>query len=97
MHILALATQWKYIPDLVVGRPIIDNWLVWYSRMTNSKIIDSTFTALALHQRANGFVKKVNFCNSLFTDYNINFYKTYNSFSNIEVSHFSNTQIMPFA
>jgi hypothetical protein len=36
---------WKYIPDLVVGRPIIDNWLVWYSRMTNSKIIDSTFTA----------------------------------------------------
>ena len=54
---------WKYIPDLVVGRPIIDNWLVWYSRMTNSKIIDSTFTALALHQRANGFVKKVNFCN----------------------------------
>jgi hypothetical protein len=29
---------WEYVPDLVIGRALIDNWLIWYSNNKNRSI-----------------------------------------------------------
>lgn len=41
---------WTNVPDLVVGRPAYDNWLVLYARDNNMTVIDVTETVLAVHQ-----------------------------------------------
>ncbi|KAK3085732.1 hypothetical protein FSP39_007925 [Pinctada imbricata] len=41
---------WDRIPDVVVGRPAFDNWIVWYTKKKNYTTIDATATLLAVHQ-----------------------------------------------
>lgn len=41
---------WKETPNLVVGRPAYDNWLVYHARKQNHTVIDATNTILAVHQ-----------------------------------------------
>ena len=41
---------WYSIPDVVIGRPGYDNWLVWNSRRLKHWTIDATNTLLAVHQ-----------------------------------------------
>lgn len=54
---------WEFVPNLVIGRPLIDNWLIWYARQIGAKVIDITGTVLAVHQLANG-LKRIHFmCN----------------------------------
>ncbi|KAJ8321377.1 hypothetical protein KUTeg_001059 [Tegillarca granosa] len=54
---------WEYVPDLVIGRPLVDNWLIWYARQIGAKVIDTSGTVLAVHQLANG-LKRIKFmCN----------------------------------
>ena len=41
---------WKKIPEVVIGRPAFDNWLVYHTRKQNQTLIDATRTILAVHQ-----------------------------------------------
>ena len=41
---------WKDIPEVVIGRPAFDNWLVYHTRKQNYTVIDATRTILAVHQ-----------------------------------------------
>ncbi|CAC5385621.1 unnamed protein product [Mytilus coruscus] len=41
---------WKDAPDLVVGRPGFDNWIVANARLMNFSVIDTTETIIAVHQ-----------------------------------------------
>ena len=41
---------WKNIPEVVIGRPAFDNWLVYHTRKQNQTVIDATRTILAVHQ-----------------------------------------------
>ncbi|KAK3107810.1 hypothetical protein FSP39_022695 [Pinctada imbricata] len=54
---------WEFIPDLVVGRPLVDNWLIWYARKVGAKIIDASASVLAVHQLANGLKRIKTLCN----------------------------------
>ncbi|VDI08100.1 Hypothetical predicted protein [Mytilus galloprovincialis] len=42
--------HWKDAPDLVVGRPGFDNWIVANARLMNFSVIDTTETIIAVHQ-----------------------------------------------
>ncbi|GAB1609618.1 uncharacterized protein LOC115217495 [Argonauta hians] len=44
---------WKDIPNLVIGRPAYDNWLVAHARRSNFTVVDGTDTILAVHQTTN--------------------------------------------
>ncbi|CAI9729690.1 Hypothetical predicted protein [Octopus vulgaris] len=44
---------WKDIPNLVIGRPAYDNWLVAHARRSNFTVIDASDTILAVHQTTN--------------------------------------------
>lgn len=54
---------WEYVPDLVIGRALIDNWLIWYARRVGAKVIDVTGTVIAVHQLANGLKRIQCNCN----------------------------------
>lgn len=54
---------WNHVPDLALGRMLLDNWLVWFARVSGSKVIDVTATVLALHQRELGFKPHHRMCN----------------------------------
>ena len=41
---------WHRIPDLVIGRPRYDNFLVMTASLHNMGVVDATETAVALHQ-----------------------------------------------
>ncbi|XP_052232705.1 uncharacterized protein LOC127845678 isoform X3 [Dreissena polymorpha] len=41
---------WNEVPEVVVGRPGYDNWLVYNSRKMKYNVIDATKTILAVHQ-----------------------------------------------
>lgn len=41
---------WKDIPEVVIGRPAYDNWLVYNARKQRQTVIDATRTILAVHQ-----------------------------------------------
>ena len=41
---------WKDIPELAIGKPVYDVWLVANARYQNHTVIDSTYTLLAAHQ-----------------------------------------------
>ncbi|XP_014771269.1 uncharacterized protein LOC106869864 [Octopus bimaculoides] len=41
---------WENIPELIVGSPAYDNWLVTYSLISRFVVIDVTNTVLAVHQ-----------------------------------------------
>ncbi|KAK3092857.1 hypothetical protein FSP39_007986 [Pinctada imbricata] len=41
---------WDTVPDLVVGRPAYDNWIVAHARCINATVIDTTDTLTAVHQ-----------------------------------------------
>ncbi|KAK6174333.1 hypothetical protein SNE40_017634 [Patella caerulea] len=41
---------WETIPELAIGRPAYDNFLVLFARAGNMTVIDSTATILAVHQ-----------------------------------------------
>ncbi|XP_033757989.1 uncharacterized protein LOC117340335 [Pecten maximus] len=54
---------WEFVPDLVIGRPLVDNWLIWYAREVGAKVVDASGSILAVHQLANG-LKRIKFmCN----------------------------------
>jgi hypothetical protein len=40
----------KKIPDLVVGRPGWDNWMLWYALHSGAKLIDASAVVYAVHQ-----------------------------------------------
>ena len=44
---------WYSLPDVVIGRPAYDNWLVWNAGRLKHLRIDATNTLLALHQTTN--------------------------------------------
>ncbi|KAK3103087.1 hypothetical protein FSP39_016355 [Pinctada imbricata] len=54
---------WRYIPDLVIGRPKYDNYLVYMSRQRSVPVIDASMTILALHQRTQKRIKIKDECN----------------------------------
>lgn len=54
---------WNHVPDLAIGREIIDNWLIWYARAIGAKVIDITGTVIALHQTTKSRKKKYSNCN----------------------------------
>ncbi|XP_050398424.1 uncharacterized protein LOC126816198 [Patella vulgata] len=41
---------WETIPELAIGLPTYDNWLVLFARTGNMTVIDCTATMLAVHQ-----------------------------------------------
>ncbi|XP_033735981.1 uncharacterized protein LOC117324303 [Pecten maximus] len=41
---------WHSIPDLIIGRPAYDNWIVAHARCNHIKVVDTTNTILAIHQ-----------------------------------------------
>ncbi|KAJ8308230.1 hypothetical protein KUTeg_013104 [Tegillarca granosa] len=43
---------WNTVPDLVVGRPAYDNWIIGHARCVGSgvQVLDATDTILAIHQ-----------------------------------------------
>ena len=41
---------WNDIPEVVIGRPAYDNWIVYNARKNNHTLIDATKTLLAVHQ-----------------------------------------------
>ncbi|XP_055955971.1 uncharacterized protein LOC130012325 [Patella vulgata] len=41
---------WETIPELAIGLPAYDNWLVLFARAGNMTVIDCTATMLAVHQ-----------------------------------------------
>ena len=41
---------WEAIPEVVVGRPAFDNWIVWSAKKQHFTTIDATLTLLAVHQ-----------------------------------------------
>lgn len=45
--------NWKLFPDLVIGRLMVDNYLMYFLRTHNETEIDATFTVTALHQITN--------------------------------------------
>lgn len=45
---------WKTVPDLIVGRPAFDNWIVASSICSGLKVVDVTKTILMVHQTLNG-------------------------------------------
>lgn len=42
--------HWNKVPELIIGRPAFDNWLVGYARCHFYHVIDMTDTVLACHQ-----------------------------------------------
>lgn len=43
--------SWSKFPDLVVGRPRVDNWLIFSSRKRGVYVIDASATIIAVHQK----------------------------------------------
>ena len=41
---------WYTVPDLVIGRPAYDNWLVAHARCLDAVVVDTTDTITAVHQ-----------------------------------------------
>jgi hypothetical protein len=41
---------YRQIPELVIGRPGWDNWLLWYSRSTGAALVDASPVVCAVHQ-----------------------------------------------
>ena len=41
---------WEDSPEVIVGKPSYDNWLIYNARKQKHKVIDATTTLLALHQ-----------------------------------------------
>ena len=41
---------WHVVPDLVVGRPVYDNFLVSTASLYNLAVVDATLSVVALHQ-----------------------------------------------
>lgn len=43
--------SWSRFPNLVVGRPRVDNWLIFSSRKRGVYVIDASATVIAVHQK----------------------------------------------
>ncbi|KAK3104227.1 hypothetical protein FSP39_025484 [Pinctada imbricata] len=55
---------WNDIPEVVVGRTLYDNFLVYYSKFhLNATIIDSSSSIFALHQKTTKRKKSYSHCN----------------------------------
>lgn len=54
---------WTLVPDLVIGRPLVDNWIIWFAREIGAKVIDISGTVLAVHQIATGRKRIQIMCN----------------------------------
>lgn len=54
---------WKKAPDIVIGRPVYDNWMVSFARKQNSTIVEGTSTITAVHQKTRKRGRNRNMCN----------------------------------
>lgn len=54
---------WKIFPNLVIGRPMVDNYLVFITRRNRINTIDASATIGAIHQKTNSRKKIVSYCN----------------------------------
>lgn len=54
---------WDHVPEFAIGRPIIDNWLIYFARAIGSKVVDISFSTLAIHQKTSSWVKRHLPCN----------------------------------
>ncbi|XP_069132271.1 uncharacterized protein [Argopecten irradians] len=61
--IMTKGFNWKEFPDLVIGRPKIDNWLIFYARRKGVTVIDASASITALHQKTKKRKKIVRECN----------------------------------
>ncbi|XP_063443069.1 uncharacterized protein LOC134723385 [Mytilus trossulus] len=67
---------WKDAPDLVVGRPGFDNWIVANARLMNFSVIDTTETIIAVHQTTEAGNKEAHQQHNV--SYNIELQKKFN-------------------
>ena len=61
--------SWENVPDLVIGRPAYDNWVVAHARCSGITAIDATYTVQGAHQTTS--VGNREGWNNKFTNYNI--------------------------
>ncbi|OWF43229.1 hypothetical protein KP79_PYT18819 [Mizuhopecten yessoensis] len=82
--------NWKEFPDLVIGRPKIDNWLIFYARRKGVSLIDASASITALHQKTEKRKKMVRECNReiLIKSKNVQFRQNKVVKGNAECAHY---------
>ena len=79
---------WQHIPDLVIGRPKYDNFLLYMARLHNVPVVDVSMTVVALHQRTSKRKKSKDECNERILKKAKKYHKKYIKWGNLECATF---------